>query len=162
MKKKIMVIYGTRPELIKLAPVILELKKSPQDFELFQLATAQHREMLDQMLELFALKPDRDLNIMVQNQTLDQLSSNVMLKVSAIFAEIEPHIVVIQGDTTTAMISALAAFYKKIPVAHVEAGLRTGDIYNPFPEEINRKIVATVASYHFPPTKLSSENLKNE
>jgi UDP-N-acetylglucosamine 2-epimerase (non-hydrolysing) len=162
MKKKIMVIYGTRPELIKLAPVILELKKYPQDFELFQLATAQHREMLDQVLEIFALKPDRDLNIMVPNQTLEQLSSSVMLKVSAIFAEIEPQLVMIQGDTTTAMISALAAFYKKIAVAHVEAGLRTGDIYNPFPEEINRKVVATLAAYHFPPTKLSSENLKNE
>jgi len=162
MKKKIMVIYGTRPELIKLAPVVLELKKYPRDFELFQLATAQHREMLDQMLDIFGLKPDRDLNIMVPNQTLDQLSSNVMVKVSAMFAEIEPRIVVIQGDTTTAMISAVAAFYKKIAVAHVEAGLRTGDIYNPFPEEINRKIIATVASYHFPPTRLSAENLKNE
>jgi UDP-N-acetylglucosamine 2-epimerase (non-hydrolysing) len=157
-----MVIYGTRPELIKLAPVILELKKHPQDFELFQLATAQHREMLDQVLEIFALKPDRDLNIMVPNQTLDQLSSNVILKVSALFTEIEPHIVMLQGDTTTAMISALAAFYKKIAVAHVEAGLRTGDIYNPFPEELNRKVIGTLAAYHFPPTKLSAENLKNE
>ncbi len=161
-KQKIMVIYGTRPELIKLAPVILELQKYPEDFELFQLATAQHRDMLDQMLDIFQLKPDRDLNIMVPNQTLDQLSSNVMLKVSEIFTEIAPDIVIIQGDTTTAMVSAMAAFYKKIAVAHVEAGLRTGDIYNPFPEEINRKVVGTLANYHFPPTMTAAENLKKE
>ena len=161
-KQKIMVIYGTRPELIKLAPVILELQKYPEDFELFQLATAQHRDMLDQMLDIFQLKPDRDLNIMVPNQTLDQLSSNVMLKVSEIFTEIAPDIVIIQGDTTTAMVSAMAALYKKIAVAHVEAGLRTGDIYNPFPEEINRKVVGTLANYHFPPTMTAAENLKKE
>jgi len=157
-----MIIYGTRPELIKLAPVIIELKKYPEDFEVFQLATAQHREMLDQMLRIFELTPDKDLDLMVPNQTLEQLSSNVMLKVSEVFAEIKPDIVMIQGDTTTAMISALAAFYKKIAAAHVEAGLRTHDIYNPFPEEINRKIIGTVASYHFPPTQKGVENLVNE
>jgi len=157
-----MIIYGTRPELIKMAPVVLEMQKRPEEFDLFQLATAQHREMLDQMLGIFDLKPDRDLNIMVPNQTLEQLSSNVMLKVSEIFTEIKPDIVMIQGDTTTAMISAMAAFYKKIAVAHVEAGLRTGDIYNPFPEEINRKVIGTLASYHFPPTHISEENLLKE
>lgn len=157
-----MVIYGTRPELIKLAPVVLELQAYPQDFELFQLATAQHRDMLDQMLGIFALKPDHDLNLMVPNQTLDQLSSNVMLKVSSIFDDIRPDVVIIQGDTTTAMISALAAFYKKIAVAHVEAGLRTRDIYNPFPEEINRKIIGTLAGVHFPPTRMAADNLLSE
>jgi UDP-N-acetylglucosamine 2-epimerase (non-hydrolysing) len=159
MKKKIMIVYGTRPELIKLAPVIHVLQADTQNFEVFQLATAQHRQMLDQMLEIFNLKPDRDLNIMQPNQSLSQLTASVMEKVTALFQEIKPQLVMIQGDTTTAMVSALAAFYQKISVAHVEAGLRTGDIYNPFPEEINRKVVGTLASFHFPPTDQSAANL---
>lgn len=162
MKKKIMIIFGTRPELIKVAPIILDLQQHPDRFELFLLATAQHREMLDQMLEIFHITPHRDLNVMVPNQTLATLSSNVLNKVTEIFLEVRPDLVMIQGDTTTAMVSALAAFYLRIPSAHIEAGLRTGDTANPFPEEINRKIIGTLASYHFPPTARAAANLERE
>jgi UDP-N-acetylglucosamine 2-epimerase (non-hydrolysing) len=159
---KIMIIFGTRPELIKLAPVIRELQKQGKPFEPFILATAQHREMLDQMLRVFGITPDRDLNVMIPNQSLEVLSSNVLLHVSTILDDVRPDLVMIQGDTTTAMISALAAFYKKIAVAHVEAGLRTHEAYNPFPEEINRRIISTVTSFHFPPTAESADNLHRE
>jgi len=162
MKQNVTVIFGTRPELIKLAPVIHRLRQFPDDFAPFLLATAQHRQMLDQVLSLFDLTPDRDLDLMVPNQTLDGLSARVMSSVSDIYREHKPDVVVVQGDTTTAMVAALAAFYQRIPVAHVEAGLRTGDIFNPFPEEVNRRVIGSLATFHFPPTVQAGEALERE
>ncbi|MCX7972992.1 MAG: UDP-N-acetylglucosamine 2-epimerase (non-hydrolyzing) [Candidatus Aminicenantes bacterium] len=159
---RLLVAFGTRPEIIKLAPVIKELKKYPQDFELVLLATAQHRGLLDQMLQLFEIEPEIDLNLMEPNQSLDRLTSRVMLKASQVLRAIKPAMVIVQGDTTTAMVVALAAFYLKIPVAHVEAGLRTRDRYQPFPEEINRRLISTIASLHFAPTRQAVLNLKKE
>lgn len=159
---KIAVIFGTRPEIIKLAPVILAIRKKPRRFKTVLLATAQHRGLLDQMLNLFGLKPDIDLDIMKPYQGLEELTSRVMDKAGKALLRIRPDLVLVQGDTTTAMISALAAFYRKIPVAHVEAGLRTGDPFNPFPEEINRKIISTLAAYHFAPTQAAARNLRTE
>jgi UDP-N-acetylglucosamine 2-epimerase (non-hydrolysing) len=159
---KIAVVFGTRPEIIKLAPVILTLKKKPRLFETVLLATAQHRGLLDQMLGLFGLKPDIDLDIMRPDQGLEELTSKVINETGAAFLRIRPDLVVVQGDTTTAMVSALAAFYRRIPVAHVEAGLRTGDSSNPFPEETNRKILSVLASYHFAPTLSAARNLRSE
>jgi UDP-N-acetylglucosamine 2-epimerase len=162
MKSKVLVIYGTRPELIKLAPVIVEMQRHPGEIETIQLATAQHRDMLDQMLAIFSLKPDIDLNVMTPNQTLEMLSSEMLKGISAVLDKVKPDWVVVQGDTTTAMIASLAAFYKRIAVAHVEAGLRTDDIYNPFPEEINRRIISVLGTLHFPPTPWAYDNLVRE
>ncbi|HNX40999.1 MAG TPA: UDP-N-acetylglucosamine 2-epimerase (non-hydrolyzing) [Candidatus Aminicenantes bacterium] len=162
MKKKIMVVYGTRPELIKLAPLILALQRRSDRFETFQLATAQHRQMLDQMLEIFGLTPDEDLNVMTPNQTLEGLTSLLLTRISGVLDREKPGWVVVQGDTTTAMAASLAAFYKRIPILHVEAGLRTDDIYNPFPEEINRRIVSVMAALHCAPTEWSAGNLRRE
>ncbi len=162
MKKNVTVIFGTRPELIKLAPVIDRLRHFPDDFSPFLLATAQHRQMLDQVLKLFDLTPDLDLDLMVRDQTLDGLSARVMTAVSDLFRRQKTDLVVVQGDTTTAMVAALAAFYMRIPVAHVEAGLRTGDIFNPFPEEVNRKVIGSLAAFHFPPTAQAGEALARE
>jgi len=159
---KVAAVLGTRPEVIKLAPVIQELGRYPQHFRVVLLATAQHRRMMDQMLALFHLTPDLDLDIMRPAQSLESLTSSLIKKVSATIARLKPDLILIQGDTTTVMIAALAAFYQKIPVAHVEAGLRTGDPANPFPEEINRKIVSLLASHHFAPTPLAASNLKRE
>ncbi len=162
MSYRLLVAFGTRPELIKLAPVINELKKHPDDFETILLATAQHRGLLDQMLNLFAIQPDIDLNLMEPNQSLDRLTSRVMLRASQVLREVKPDMVIVQGDTTTAMVVALAAFYLKIPVAHVEAGLRTADRYQPFPEEINRRLISGLATLNFAPTKQAVLNLKKE
>ena len=161
-KMKTMVIFGTRPEVIKLAPVIREFQRRQDPSQIYMLATAQHRQLLDQMLKTFGLTSDRDLDLMAPDQSLAQLSSRVITGVSEVLAEVKPDLVIVQGDTTTAMASALAAFYRKIRVAHVEAGLRTGDPANPFPEEINRKIISSVADFHFAPTSLAVQNLKNE
>ncbi len=159
---KIAVIFGTRPELIKLAPVIHALRERPDRFKTFLLATAQHRGLLDQMLELFDIRPDLDLDIMKPDQNLEDLTARVMASMSPALRRLRPDLVLVQGDTTTAAISALAAFYQRIPVAHVEAGLRTGEPYNPFPEEINRKIISTLARLHFAPTPTAARNLKRE
>ncbi len=162
MAAKILVAFGTRPELIKLAPVIQELKRYPAEFNPLLVATAQHRGLLDQMLRLFGIKPDIDLNLMQPNQSLERLTSRVMLRVSRLLRESRPDLVMVQGDTTTAMVVALASFYLRIPVAHVEAGLRTYDPYHPFPEEINRRLISQVSSLHFAPTTRAAENLRNE
>jgi UDP-N-acetylglucosamine 2-epimerase (non-hydrolysing) len=161
-KMKILVIFGTRPEAIKLAPVIRELKKQKRKLETIVCITGQHRHMLDQMLRLFNIKSDVDLNLMQRNQSLVQLSANALCEVSTVIKSIKPDLVMVQGDTTTAMIAALAGFYERVPVSHVEAGLRTRDIYNPFPEEINRRIISTLATFHFAPTQLAFKTLLDE
>jgi UDP-N-acetylglucosamine 2-epimerase (non-hydrolysing) len=162
MAARLLIAFGTRPEIIKLAPVIKEIRKYPRDLAPVLLATAQHRGLLDQMLALFEIKPDLDLNLMEPNQTLDRLTSRVMLRTSQVLRDIKPDLVIVQGDTTTAMVVALAAFYLQIPVAHVEAGLRTRDRYQPFPEEINRRLISALATLHFAPTKQAVLNLKKE
>ena len=159
---KVLIIVGTRPEAIKMAPVILELKKFPEIFQTQVCATAQHREMLDQVLELFNIVPDIDLNLMAQNQLLPNLTSHIVLEVSRVLEQEKPDILLIQGDTTTVMTASLAAFYQKIPVGHVEAGLRTENSYSPFPEEINRRLTSVLANYHFAPTKRAKNALLNE
>ena len=160
--KNILFIFGTRPEAIKLAPVINIFKKDSNNFKTTIAVTAQHREMLDQVLSLFEIKPDYDLDLMSKNQTLERLTSKILIGVSDLIKTIKPNILFVQGDTTTAMVSSLAAFYQKIPVAHIEAGLRTNNKYSPFPEEINRKIISSIASYHFPPTINAEHNLLKE
>jgi UDP-N-acetylglucosamine 2-epimerase (non-hydrolysing) len=160
--KKVLVIFGTRPEAIKLAPVVAELRKHPGEIEPVVCVTAQHREMLDQVLVIFGIRPDLDLDLMEENQKLAAFSSQAMMKVAGAMEEVRPDVVLVQGDTTTAMISALCAFYEKIPVAHVEAGLRTYDIERPYPEEANRRIISHLGSYHFAPTENAAERLKQE
>lgn len=160
--KKILLIFGTRPEAIKMAPLIKELKHYPKDFETIVCVTAQHREMLDQVLTLFEIKPDYDLNIMKDGQDLYDITARVILGLRKILSEVNPDLVLVHGDTTTSTASALAAFYQKIPVGHVEAGLRTYDIYSPWPEEMNRQITSRIATYNFSPTTLSKENLLKE
>lgn len=161
-KKKIMIVFGTRPEAIKLAPVILEFKKYNNKAELITVTTGQHREMLDQILHIFRLKPDYDLNIMKSNQSLFDVASNALIKFEAILKKVDPDIVVVQGDTTTSFIAGLAAYFLKIPIGHVEAGLRTNDKYQPFPEEINRRLISSIADMHFAPTQTAFENLIKE
>lgn len=157
-----LVVFGTRPEVIKLAPVVLELRRRPRSFRTVLLATAQHRGLLDQMLRVFDLAPDIDLDLMRPEQSLEDLTARIVRRVGAALGEARPDVVLIQGDTTTAMAAALAAFYRRIPVGHVEAGLRTGDPANPFPEEINRRIAGVLAAYHFAPTRLAARNLRRE
>jgi UDP-N-acetylglucosamine 2-epimerase (non-hydrolysing) len=140
-KKKIAVIFGTRPDTIKLAPIILELRKHPH-FRVINIATAQHRQMLDQVLDVFGIKPDFDLNIMEPKQSLAKLTKNTIAGLDDILVETKPDMVLVQGDTTTTFVGSLAAFYRQIPVGHVEAGLRTQDKANPFPEEINRRLTS--------------------
>lgn len=159
--KKILVVFGTRPEAIKMAPLIKEFQKH-NEFCVKICITAQHRQMLDQVLDIFNISPDYDLDIMQPNQDLFDLSSRILLRMRDVLDDFRPDIVFVHGDTTTASISALAAFYKKIRIAHIEAGLRTWDIYSPFPEEVNRQLVGVVANYHFAPTNLSKENLLKE
>jgi len=159
MKKKILSIFGTRPEAIKMAPVVKELSRR-DNVESVVCVTAQHRSMLDQVLEIFHITPDYDLDIMQRNQTLAGITSIVLQKVSEVLEREQPDVVLVHGDTTTAMASALAAFYLKIPVGHVEAGLRTQDIYSPFPEEINRQIIDRIARYLYAPTTVSKGNLE--
>ncbi|MBJ2140796.1 non-hydrolyzing UDP-N-acetylglucosamine 2-epimerase [Delftia acidovorans] len=156
--KKIICVVGTRPEAIKMAPVILALKKEPWA-DVRVLATAQHREMLDQVLSFFRIEPDIDLNIMRPNQSLTELTGRLLLQLDEVFKAEKPDVVLVQGDTTTVMTVALACFYHRIPIGHVEAGLRTWDIQNPFPEEANRVIAGKLARWHFAPTEGSRQNL---
>ena len=159
--KKVMLVFGTRPEAIKMAPLVNKFQENT-DFQTIVCVTAQHREMLDQVLDIFEIKPDYDLNIMKQGQDLYDITSRVMLGLRNVLDEANPDIVLVHGDTTTSMAAALAAFYKQIPVAHVEAGLRTNDIYSPWPEEMNRRMTGRLATYHLAPTELSRQNLLRE
>ncbi len=158
-KKKILTIFGTRPEAIKMAPLVKEIEENSDALESIVCVTAQHRQMLDQVLNLFNIKPDFDLNIMKENQNLWSLTSDVLLKTKDVIDKVQPDVVLVHGDTTTSMAAALSAFYAKVPVGHVEAGLRTFDKYYPFPEEINRVFTDSVCTYHFAPTDMSCENL---
>jgi len=160
--KKILFVFGTRPEAIKMAPVIKTFEKDNVNFQTIVAVTAQHREMLDQVLSLFEIIPDYDLDIMSPNQTLESLTSKILTGISDLFRDVKPDVVIVQGDTTTTFVASLAAFYQKIPVAHIEAGLRTKNIYSPFPEEINRRMTSSIASFHFPPTEQSYQNLLKE
>ena len=160
--KKIMLVFGTRPEAIKMCPLVKELQKYPDDFMTLVCVTGQHREMLDQVLEIFNVVPDYDLNIMQKGQDLYDITSKVLLGMRDVFVKERPDIVLVHGDTTTSAASAIAAFYQKIPVGHIEAGLRTHDIYSPWPEEMNRQITGRIAQYNFSPTVLSQKNLSSE
>ena len=159
--KKVLLVFGTRPEAIKMAPLVLKLKKRPE-FQTIVCVTAQHREMLDQVLNIFDIKPDYDLNIMQKKQDLYDITSKVLLGMRDVLNATKPDIVLVHGDTTTSMAAALAAFYQQIPVGHVEAGLRTNNIYSPWPEEMNRQITGRIARIHFAPTELSRQNLLKE
>ncbi|MBD5362312.1 MAG: UDP-N-acetylglucosamine 2-epimerase (non-hydrolyzing) [Bacteroides sp.] len=160
--KKIMLVFGTRPEAIKMAPLVKEFQKYPLDFETLVCVTGQHRQMLDQVLEIFDIKPDFDLNIMKQGQDLYDVTSRVLLGLRDVYREVRPDVVLVHGDTTTSTAAALAAFYQQIPVGHVEAGLRTHNIYSPWPEEMNRQLTGRIATYNFAPTPLSEKNLLAE
>ena len=162
MKKKIMLVFGTRPEAIKMAPLVKEFQKNQEDFETIVCVTGQHREMLDQVLKIFDIKPDYDLNIMKQGQDLYDVTARVLTGMRDVFKQCKPDVVLVHGDTTTSTAAALAAFYQQIPVGHVEAGLRTHNIYSPWPEEMNRQITGRIATYNFAPTPLSAKNLKEE
>jgi UDP-N-acetylglucosamine 2-epimerase (non-hydrolysing) len=157
--KKIAVIFGTRPDTIKMAPIIKELEQQSEHFKLITIATAQHRQMLDQVLNVFKIKPDYDLNIMKPLQTLATITKNTIEELDIIFEKEKPDMVLVQGDTTTTFVGSLAAFYRQIPVGHVEAGLRTNDKSNPFPEEINRRLTSTITDLHFAPTQTAKEAL---
>lgn len=161
MTIKVMTIFGTRPEAIKMAPVVSELARHPE-FSVCVTVTAQHREMLDQVLRLFAITPDYDLDIMAPGQTLYDVTSRALLGLRTCLQQERPDVVLVHGDTTTTFAGALAAFYEQIPVGHVEAGLRTGDIYSPFPEEMNRRLTGRLARYHFAPTPETKANLLRE
>ena len=160
--KKIMLVFGTRPEAIKMAPLVKEFQKHPEEFETIVCVTGQHREMLDQVLKIFDIRPDYDLNIMKQGQDLYDVTARVLTGMRDIFKVCRPDVVLVHGDTTTSAAAALAAFYQQIPVGHVEAGLRTHNIYSPWPEEMNRQITGRIAEYDFAPTPLSRENLLKE
>lgn len=161
-KKKIAIVFGTRPEAIKMAPVILELKKYQDEFEPCIIVSAQHREMLDQVLSVFDIKPDYDLDIMKRNQTLSDITSDVLKGIETVFVKEEPDMVLVHGDTTTSFAAALAAYYHQIPIGHVEAGLRTHDKYFPFPEEGNRQLIDTITDIFFVPTETTKQNLLKE
>jgi UDP-N-acetylglucosamine 2-epimerase (non-hydrolysing) len=160
--KKIMLVFGTRPEAIKMCPLVKELQQRPNDFVTVVCVTGQHREMLDQVLNIFEVKPDFDLNIMKQGQDLTDVTARVLTGMRDVFAQCRPDVVLVHGDTTTSTAAALAAFYQQIPVGHVEAGLRTHSIYSPWPEEMNRQITGRIATYNFSPTPLSEKNLQEE
>ena len=159
--KKILLIFGTRPEAIKMAPVIKKLQEK-ESFCVKVCVTAQHRQMLDQVLNIFGISPDFDLNIMEDNQNLFKLTAGILLKIREVIGIVKPDIVLVQGDTTTTFISSLAAFYNKVKIGHIEAGLRTGHKYSPFPEEMNRKLVASLSGLHFAPTERAKQNLVKE
>jgi len=161
MMKKVMLVFGTRPEAIKMCPLVLELKKRPE-LETLVCVTGQHRQMLDQVLEAFGVTPDYDLSIMKQRQTLFDVTINILDRIREVLEKEKPDVVLVHGDTSTTFVTALACFYMQIPVGHVEAGLRTYDIYSPYPEEFNRQAVGIVARYNFSPTELSKQNLLNE
>lgn len=160
--KKVMLVFGTRPEAIKMCPLVKELKSRPETFETLVCVTGQHREMLDQVLEVFDVTPDYDLNLMKQGQTLFDVTTAILNNIKPILEEERPDVVLVHGDTTTTFATSLACFYEQIPVGHVEAGLRTYNIYSPFPEEYNRQAVGLVARYHFAPTETAKENLVRE
>lgn len=160
-KLKVMSIFGTRPEAIKMAPLVNALEKEP-NFSSTVVVTAQHREMLDQVLELFSIEPRYDLNIMQAGQSLFDITSRVLKGLEAVLEKENPHLVLVHGDTTTTFAASLAAYYKKIPVGHVESGLRSGNIYSPFPEEMNRRLTGGIAALHFAPTRIARENLLKE
>jgi UDP-N-acetylglucosamine 2-epimerase (non-hydrolysing) len=160
--KKIMLVFGTRPEAIKMCPLVKEFQKYPEVFETIVCVTGQHREMLDQVLRIFEVTPDYDLNIMKQGQDLYDVTARVLTGMRDVFKECKPDVVLVHGDTTTSTAAALAAFYQQIPVGHVEAGLRTHNIYSPWPEEMNRQITGRIATYNFSPTPLSEKNLQEE
>ena len=160
--KKVMLIFGTRPEAIKMCPLVKEFQKYPTDFETIVCVTGQHREMLDQVLRIFDVTPNIDLNIMKQGQDLTDVTVRILTGMRDVFKTCHPDVVLVHGDTTTSTAAALAAFYAQIPVGHVEAGLRTHNIYSPWPEEMNRQITGRIATYHFAPTPLSEKNLKDE
>lgn len=160
--RKIMLVFGTRPEAIKMAPLVKEFQKHPEQFETLVCVTGQHREMLDQVLQIFDIKPDYDLNIMKHGQDLYDVTARVLVGMRNVLDEVHPDVVLVHGDTTTSTAAALAAFYRQIPVGHIEAGLRTHNIYSPWPEEINRQLTGRIATYHFAPTQLSRKNLLQE
>ena len=160
--KKVMLVFGTRPEAIKMAPLVKAFEQCPEDFETVVCVTGQHREMLDQVLHIFDITPDYDLNIMKQGQDLYDVTARVLLGMRDVLREAQPDVVLVHGDTTTSTAAALAAFYQQIPVGHVEAGLRTHNIYSPWPEEMNRQITGRIATYNFSPTLLSRQNLLEE
>ena len=157
--KKILIVFGTRPEAIKMAPLIKELQLQPEFFETIVCVTGQHREMLDQVLRIFEIVPDYDLNIMKHGQDLYDITSSILLGMRDVIKQVQPDIVLVHGDTTTSTATALSAFYQQVPVSHIEAGLRTQNIYSPWPEELNRQITSRIASFHFAPTKMSMSNL---
>ena len=162
MRKKVMLVFGTRPEAIKICPLVKEFQKRTDEFDAIVCVTGQHREMLDQVLKIFEVTPDYDLNIMKQGQDLTDITTRVLIGMRNIFKEMRPDVVLVHGDTTTSTAAAMAAFYAQIPVGHVEAGLRTHNIYSPWPEEMNRQITSRIATYNFSPTPLSALNLKTE
>lgn len=159
---KVLIVFGTRPEAIKMAPLVKELQKYPEEFELKMCVTAQHRQMLDQVLELFEVQADYDLNIMKSGQDLYDITSNVLNGIKPVLQSERPDIVLVHGDTTTTFAASLASFYEKIPVGHIEAGLRTGNIYSPWPEEMNRQLTGSIAAVHFAPTEAARKNLLAE
>ena len=161
-KKTILLVFGTRPEAIKMAPLVKALQSQPEQFKTIVCVTGQHREMLDQVLAIFDIQPDYDLNIMKQGQDLYDVTSRVLLGMRDVLKEAQPDVVLVHGDTTTSTAAALAAFYQQIPVGHVEAGLRTHNIYSPWPEEMNRQITGRIATFNFAPTPLSERNLRAE
>lgn len=160
--KKVMLVFGTRPEAIKMAPLVKEFQKRPDEFQTIVCVTGQHREMLDQVLHIFEITPDYDLNIMKQGQDLYDVTTRVLLGMRDVLKEVQPDVVLVHGDTTTSTAAALAAFYQQLLVGHVEAGLRTHNIYSPWPEEMNRQLTGRLATYHFAPTPLSRQNLLSE
>ena len=160
--KKILIIIGTRPEAIKMAPVIKEIKKNKKFFNLKICITSQHKKMLKQVLDFFEIKTHFDIGVMRKNQSLEDLTSKILLRIGDIIHKIKPDLVMVHGDTTTTFASSLACYYKKVDVCHIEAGLRTGNIYSPWPEEINRKLTAQIAKIHFSPTQLAKRNLRSE
>lgn len=162
MKRKILLAFGTRPEAIKMAPLVKEFRRRPDKFETVICITGQHRQMLDQVLRLFDIRPDYDLDIMRQGQDLYDVTARILTGMRGVLEEVRPNVVLVHGDTTSSTAAALAAFYRQIPVGHVEAGLRTHDIYSPWPEEMNRQLTGRIATYHFAPTPLSRQNLLAE
>ena len=160
--KTILLVFGTRPEAIKMAPLVKKLQSEPEKFKTLVCVTAQHRQMLDQVLHIFDIKPDYDLDIMKPNQDLYDITSRVLLGIRDVLKEVQPDVVLVHGDTTTSTAAALAAFYQQIPVGHVEAGLRTHNIYSPWPEEMNRQITGRITTHHFAPTPLAKQNLLDE
>lgn len=160
--KKVLLVFGTRPEAIKMCPLVKEFQKHPESFETVVCVTGQHREMLDQVLQIFDVKPDYDLNIMKQGQDLYDVTARVLTGMRDVLDKVNPDVVLVHGDTTTSMAAAMAAFYRQIPVGHVEAGLRTHNLYSPWPEEMNRQVTGRIAEYDFAPTPLSRQNLLDE